>query len=657
VFAPQILKVPDHWEAEDMLTLKRLFTRKSLWQTSSSVACLLALSFSTLSQSETQNRVVAERTKEDNTPVANAAEAQRRAFATSTVISLATEARSYKDLELRSRVLARAADALWEADNTTARALFMRAWDAAEAADVEDPEIDSKRLPNGVPAAFIIGLMKMSGNDLRLDVLSRASRRDRKLGEQFLARLKSDDMREAADAKNTARSNSDVFSGMEVSQKRLMVASKLLAAGEVTAAKEFAAPALTEVNARSIGFLSELRAKDAATADRIFADLLRRAEADPMADANTISGLSSYAFTPGFYIVFLADGRSPTMQPLGPIVAPNLEAAVRARFFQVAANVLLRPVPPPDQDMSSCGRRGRLKVITRLLPLFEQYMPETAPALRTQLTAKEARNIDPSLDSFTEGIRPENYSAEIGDIDEQLGRAKSSAERDQIYAATAARIAPSGNKRAREFADSIEDSRFRADIRNYVDVELVKFAIRKKNAGEVVQLAGSGELTHIQRSWSYTQAARLLFESDRDRALNLLEKATDEAERINADDPDASFALINVANQFLAIDHARAWEVMNKTVKVANSAEEFTGDDIHMPSGGMIVTNNGTRFVRLPDADFNFSHVLRALARDDLYRSIELAKGFKYESVRAYATLAIARAVLDKPSGSVTAKS
>jgi len=638
-----------------MLTLNRLFKRGSLWRTSGSVACLLVLSVSTLSQTETQNRVVAERTKDKNTTVdANAAEAQRRSFATSTVISLATDARSYKDLELRSRVLVRAADALWEADNTTARALFVRAWDAAEAADAEGPKIDTKRLPKDVPAAFIIGLKKMGGNDLRVDVLSLAARRDRALGEQFLAKLKILNAREADDGKNTARSR-DVFSAPEASQKRLLVANKLLAAGEVKAATAFAAPALIEVNAQSIGFLSDLRTKDAATADQIFAELLARAEADPMADANTISGLSSYAFTPGFYIAFLTSG-NPWMQPEGPTVAPNLAPALRSRFFQVAANVLLRPVPPPDQDTSSSGPRGRLMVITRLLPLFEQYMPETVPSLRSQLTAKEGRYIDPTNPLLTEGIKPENFSAEVGDIEEQLGRAKSSQERDQIYAATAARIAPTGNKRAREFADSIDEMRLRNKIKNYVDLELIKFAIRKKNAADVVQLAGAGELNHLERSWSYTQAAHLLLESDRDGAVDLLEKATDEAERINADDGDAAFALINIANHFLAVDHSRAWEVMNKTVKFANSAEDFTGDDFHMPSGDMIATNNGTRFIRLPDADFNFSRVLRALAQDDLFRSLELAKGFKYDSTRAYATLAIAKAVLEKPAGVVAAK-
>jgi len=630
-----------------MRKLKPLLTRKSLRRAINSVAFLLALSFPTLSQDETQNRVVAGRAKDKTTTIdANSSEAQRRVFATSIVISLATEARSYKDLALRARVLAQAADALWEADNANARALFVRAWEAAEAGDAEGATINTKDVPKDLPVAFLIGLRKREGNDLRVGVLGLASRRDRALGEQFLAKLKSE--REPGDAKDASISR-DVFSGSEASLKRLLVAKKLLTAGEVAAAVAFAAPALTAVTGHSIGFLTELRERDATTADNIFSELLVRAGLDPMADANTVSGLSSYAFTPGFYIVFWPTGNSTWTQPDGPTVTPNLTAALRARFFQVAANVLLRPVPPPDQDMSSCGRRGRLMVITRLLPLFDQYMPETATALRSQLTAREGRNIDPANSLLTEGIKPENSSAEVGNIEEQLGRAGSSKERDEIYAAAAARLAPIGNKRAREFADSIEEPHLRSRIRNYVDIELIKIAIRKKNSAEVVQLAAAGELTHIQRSWSYTQAARLVFESERERALELLQKATDEAERIDASDADASFALISVANQLLAIDRSRAWEVLNKTVKVANSAEDFTGDDIRMPSGPMIATRNGTRFARLPESDFNFSRVLRGMAEDDLFRSIELAKSFKYNGPRAYATLAIAKAVLEKP--------
>jgi hypothetical protein len=171
----------------------------------------------------------------------------------------------------------------------------------------------------------------------------------------------------------------------------------------------------------------------------------------------------------------------------------------------------------------------------------------------------------------------------------------------------------------------------------------------------VAQLAGAGELTRIQKSWAYTQAARLLLESDHDGALDLLQKAIDEAERMDADDPDATFAMIGIATQFLTADRVRAWELLSKTVKFANAAEDFTGDDIRMPKRSMLVTKSGTRFVHLPDDDFNFSRVIRALAQDDLFRSMELAKSFKYDGPRANATIAIAKAILEKPAVMTTA--
>ncbi len=59
-----------------------------------------------------------QRTTQKTTPAPKAAETtlteeQLPAFAVSLVISLATEARSYSDVALRPRVLARAADVLW----------------------------------------------------------------------------------------------------------------------------------------------------------------------------------------------------------------------------------------------------------------------------------------------------------------------------------------------------------------------------------------------------------------------------------------------------------------------------------------------------------------------------------------------------------------
>lgn len=577
---------------------------------------------------------------------AEPSEAQRRVFAISLVISLATEARSYSDLALRPRVLARAADVLWDADNITARVLFRRAWEAAEKGDSEEVTINTK----DKPPAMVISLRRMSGHDLRSEVVSMAARRDRALGEEFLAKLKSEDERGTGDSKST-RSIGDNWSTSDATSKRLQVAGKLLHDGQTERALEFAAPALDQVNPKSIGFLSELRPKDPVGADRIFASLLARTELDPAADANTISGLSSYAFTPGLYVCFWADGQTTWSQPDEPMTPPNLPAPLLNRFFEVAGSILLRPLPPPDQDFSSSGRTGKYKVVKRLLPLFDQYSSNTSVALRAQLTAlagdssKDANNNESSL--LTQGIKPEGNAGDVLEkMQDRLDHSKTSRERDEICAAAAVTLATQGDVRAREVADKIDDSDRRAQVRQYVDFEFVQRAIRKKEAAETTRLAKTGQLSHTQRAWAYTQAARLLMNSQRQRSLDLLEEAADEARRIDGNAADRTVMLIGVATEFLTADRIRAWEMMGEVVKAANSAETFTGEnaEIFFPMN----TNSGFKLTHIGGQGFSFSGVLRSLTQDDFYRSIDLAKSFKNEAPRATATLAIASAVLEK---------
>src|SRR4029079_13858669 len=60
---------------------------------------------------------------------------QKKALGISLLVSLANDARNYQEHKLRARTLSRIADALWEPDPEQGRALFRRAWDAADAAD------------------------------------------------------------------------------------------------------------------------------------------------------------------------------------------------------------------------------------------------------------------------------------------------------------------------------------------------------------------------------------------------------------------------------------------------------------------------------------------------------------------------------------------
>src|SRR5688500_19832105 len=60
----------------------------------------------------------------------------------------------------------------------------------------------------------------------------------------------------------------------------------------------------------TMNFLVDLRAKDVAAADKRYAALLASSTGNPQADANTVSLLPSYIFTPGLYVVFTGNGMS-----------------------------------------------------------------------------------------------------------------------------------------------------------------------------------------------------------------------------------------------------------------------------------------------------------------------------------------------------------
>jgi hypothetical protein len=570
---------------------------------------------------------------------------QRRMTAISLLSTLADEAKGYHDQVLSARVLARAADALWDSDTERARTLFRRAWEAAESADADSArrmEEDVRKMTQDTGSAAIT-----TPPNLRNEVLRLAARHERTLGEEFLKKL--EESKEHEDANSVLRRGPGSASLSQ--EQRLRLATQMLQDGDVDRALQYADPALDSVNADSINFLSALREKKAEAADQRFAAMLQRAAVDPASDANTVSRLSSYAFTPFLIITFLPDGGANQMARRAPTPPPDLPADLRNAFFRTAAQILLRPLPPPDQDTTTTGRTGKYMVIKRLLPLFEQHAPDYVAELRSQmaaLTPDVAENMRTGENrAVTRGIVPEDNSRDpMQAMQERLDHAENSADRDAIYADMAAALSGSNDARARDLVDKIEDTELRQQTRAYVDFEFLDNALQKKDAQEAIRIARSGELTHIQRVWGFTQAARLLMKSDRSRAVELLEEATAEAHRIGSSEPERPRALVAVVTGFVEADRSRAWELVAEAIKAGNSADGFTGDDARMTTtlhfkNGVIMKNSNV-------TDFDLRGVFRALAKDDLYRAIEIAKNFTGEATRANATLAIARAVLEE---------
>jgi hypothetical protein len=379
--------------------------------------------------------------------------------------------------------------------------------------------------------------------------------------------------------------------------------------------------------------------------------LLARAARDPNSDANTVSGLSSYLFTPFLYVTFERDGGSNQNRQRGPTPPPAVDATLRNNFLKVAYQILMQPLPAPDQDRTTSGQTGKYLIIKRLLPLFEQYAADLAPGLRTQMTALSSYVSSTFQQgenrAVTIGIQPDSSEGDpYQRMQERLDRANKSEERDAIYADYAVALMETGDPRARDLVDKIENSELRKSVKAYTDFQLVQLAIRNKDANEVAKLVKTGELTSVQKVWALTSAAKLIAAAERSRATDMLEEALAESRRISDSDPDRARALTAVAVGFGEIDRVRAWEIVSEVVKAANGADAYTGEDSRISSRlqtqFMVVVNNSNA------EDFDLLAVFRHLARADLLRAIQLAKTFTGETPRAVATLAIARSVLEK---------
>jgi hypothetical protein len=619
-------------------------------RTLSILLCLLGLCATAAAQPNETNKTVpakevASKGKPAADPEAERIVRERRAQAQSLLISLAADAGTYTDQKLRARTQARIADALWDADQDRARTLFRKAWDAAELVDQESrrlmlEEIKQQQAKTGNSA--VSGPANIRGEVLRL-----AARRDRALGEEFLAKLKDEKAREATEAADRARANP--LDSPEGLSQRLSLARQLLAT-DVERALQFADPALASVTREGIDFLSYLREKDAAAADRRYVAMLANAANNMQSDANTVSALSSYLFTPHVFVTFNGGGASTMQTSRGgePVmVTPDLQSA----FFRMAAGILLRPQAPPGQDQTSAGLQGKYLMIKRLLPLFEQFAPkDMTEAMRAQMDAlgtavpEDVRQRDD--DSLREGIRPSETSEDREkSLLDRIDHAKTSEERDGLYLQLAMILAQNGDMRARDYVDKIDDSELRHNTRAFVDATMTIRAIDKKDIDRVLELVRTGELTHLQKAWALASTAKLLAKTDHEKSMAVIEDAASEARRIEGSDPDRPRALMAVANALLVSERAKSWDATYDAIKAANSAEGFTGEDGALRISLVTKSMGSVRMSSAPD--FDVSGIFGELAKEDYNRTVELARGFEREAPRASAVIAIAKAVLE----------
>jgi len=582
-------------------------------------------------------------------------ERARREQARSLLVALSTDARTFRDSTLRARSLARIADALWQVDTDQARVMFRKAWEAAESADQEN-ELKKQEDINRQKAKTGGGYVLNSFPNVRREVLGLAARHDRVLSNEFLDKLTAQKLEAANSATNQ---NTNAGRLPEALSQRLSVSREMLQSGEIDRALEFADPALSVVSRESVDFLTDVREKAPKLADSRYAALLSIAAGNPQSDENSVSLLSSYIFTPHLFITFSTGGTS-SSQSSNSTAPADVSPELRMAFFQTAAGILLRPLPPPGTDTNSSGVEPKYLVLKRLLPLFEQFAPaDMVESLRGQLNALNSMVSEDTRkredEWITKGVKPDKPTTDQEQtLLDRVDRAKTSAERDSLHIQLIYLFLRRGDMKARDYVSKIDDSEMRKGMQAYVDQSIATYSVEKKLTDQALEMASKGELTHLQRAWVLAQCAKLLAKTDKDKALELIETASTEARRIDVSDPFLPQALLGVANAVLLIEPNRVWDATFDAVKAANSIDGFTGED------GEIVyrfEGKGHRSISSSDvADFDVQGIFEQLANQDYDRAVELARGFQGEGPRAVATIAIARAVLEKKKPTVAVK-
>src|SRR5215510_779556 len=193
------------------------------------LVCLLALSSLVIAQPNDANKTspaknVTAKNKGEKDPEAERILRERRANAQSMLLSLAADAGRYDDQTLRARTQARIADVLWSADPERARALFRKAWESAEIVDQEGQRKLQEDIKQQQAKGGSVAVTRPP--NIRAEVLRLAARRDRALGEEFLAKLKVEKERDATETADKTRSNT--FDSPEALSQRLNLARQLL---------------------------------------------------------------------------------------------------------------------------------------------------------------------------------------------------------------------------------------------------------------------------------------------------------------------------------------------------------------------------------------------------------------------------------------------
>jgi hypothetical protein len=543
--------------------------------------------------------------------------------------SLTEKVKEIENEQLKIRLQAKVADALWPYNGVRARKQFEDAFRAIDSIKSPARQRDTAS-PNDINT--VIGAVLTSPKfELRHEVLQMVSRHDYGFADTLMKLIKDAPTEEKAERTITNNSFEQVMQSLHL--------ANMMAETDPERAAQIARNSLRS------GFhpwlsttLMAIRHKNPSLANQVFYEAMAVVQREQFPSFEHIFYLAVYA---GPDEGESMSGRDISLDPV--------RFAVMEPFLTFAHQAIIRQLTAEQEGQRSDGQpiTAMPKVVPdmlrSILRLFDKCRPDLAASIRARLGAIAGSLSIQQLDTLS---RPQAKQ----DLQELLSRAEATGnpqQKDDLYirAAMLAFRQDNGIDHAISIAQKIGNYQDRLYITSLIRYQAGMKAIM---VGKDLETGYSyaKEVTHLMsRAEIFDQLAqRFLANKDRFRASEML----DEIEKwlSKADHgPRKAEALLRIARTAASYDPLRGFEFMQAAVKAVNAADF----DPEVQKKAFGKGKYAKLMIPLTIDRLDFQPSFSLLAKSDFDRAILLAQSLEKKEALVMAQLSVCHAILSVP--------
>lgn len=512
------------------------------------------------------------------------------------------------------------ADLLWDYDEHRARSLFETALSSSAA----------MRPPKGQSSPLDTPHL-----DVEKEIIECALTHDFRFAEELAARaLKAS---EAAGQKST---EPNWYFRAEQAILYSQIARSVAATNPQHAADLIKASFNGWFGADQIVALNSLRAKAPQIADEIFVSALKVLAQKPTNISNKFGILSPYAFPE-----INTEHNFIAKKIAGPGTEQEASTSVKKAFLEfVYISVMQQPVASQTAETSGFGTASfDMFAMRGLLPYFDQYLPDKAPAIRARVkeiisSIKKAGRQD-MFDSESEAFA-QAFRKNVEDLISKAESAKDQTAKDRLYTdAVGLLLYRDGDSgRALSLLGKVSEGTEKAYLIGLVRDSLTQGAINAGNAERAYQY--SKEIQDPEKRGRFlTQIAKLLYKNgNREQAIGVWREAHQIFKTARSDSAPY-YEMLELTAVAAEIDSDMGFETMGEAIDFINGYGSALVNGLARGAG-----EKTTFFGR-----FDFDASLASLARVDFERALQLSTKVKLKQISTLATLAVCRGALRDP--------